>query len=249
MQRVHIAAAGHGSRMREAMDRMGLGQEIPKHLLPTGEPDGITLLGKIVSQVVEPPFEGRPVVYANPTNIAAIARNPFIRQAAEIVFDPVEGNSLHAYTDALLEGEQRVLGCAGDFYAKFSWLDILAHHESNPFPITFVAGKTPKAEKGAVFTIADNNKIVACNRPSELSPDDLINVGIYIFDSTTAVLDAIHKAASKKEGIEDYFVQTLIAKGLVGAHILDSPVFNVNTPDAYEELLKYTATSAKQQTA
>lgn len=243
---VHIAAAGHGSRMRTAMDSLGFPEELPKHLLPTGEPGGATLLGRIVRQVLDTPLGLEPLIYANSINIDAINGHPDIHHSVNTVLDTVEGNSLHAYMDLLMGGAGRVIGCAGDFYADFSWTDLLAHHESSPFPVTFVAGETRGAEHGVVYDITGSGQVRGLHRPEILYGNELINIGVYVFDGTKSVLRAIQAATTAPPGkVEDTFGQGLIDQDLLGAYVLEQPGFNVNTQLAYQELLDYTASHAR----
>lgn len=241
-QDLHVAAAGIGSRLAETMCAAGYEASFPKHLLPTGGPEGETLLGRIIRQALAAPIDGVVVVHTNVDNSDHIKHHPDIDPSAQIVIDRQQGNSLGAYMQALSETQSRAMGSAGDFYADYSWQDILDHHESNPWPITFVAGQSIPVDGGAAFDVDDRGRIERLRRSDRTAESDLINTGIYVFDPAEPVLTAVEDAlrAAQKDA-EDSFVHRIIDEQLVGAYVLDAPSFNVNTDETYAALLQHTA--------
>ena len=236
---VYIAAAGHGTRLRGAMTDANIEQSYPKHLLPTGNGEE-TLLGRIVRQSLEAPVLGAPVIYANEENRWAIAGHPDVDRRAHVVVSPHE-HSFSPFVDSLRQTRQRILGSAGDFYADFDWADVLDHHESGDYPVTFVAARSVAVEKGAVFDIDDSGEIIAFRRSPRTEESDFINIGVYVFDPEKSVLRIVSEieAARGLPSKEEALVEELIAKRLLGAYVIEG-AFNINTVETYDALLRHT---------
>lgn len=241
---VHIAAGGHSTRMREVMNSMELGPDYPKHLLPTGGPNGETLLGKIVRQALEAPVDGPPIIHANLQNAQPIAEHPDVDPAVRMIINDNYENSLSPFLDNLAATQARTLGSAGDLYADFSWQAVLDAHESGRHPVTFVVGQTAVAEGGAVFDIADSGEVTQFRRTLRTTEADFINIGVYVFDPQREILRALEDLARARNGgvlKEDVIAAELISHRLVGAYVV-AGAFNVNTSETYQALLAHTQT-------
>lgn len=241
---VHIAAAGNGERIRTMMSELGFPPNFPKHLLPIGENNEGTLIGRVIQQALQPPVTEQPIVYANENNVEAFRQHPEVGPYARIVIGSFD-NSLGPFIANVTHNERRTLGCAGDFYADFSWDKVLDAHESHGFPLTFMVGRTIEVDGGAVFDVADNLQIKRLRRADRTSNSEFINVGVYIFDPTKKVLEILNEM-TKKAKIqnvrlkEDLVVHAMINHGLAGAYVLPSTPFNVNTSETYKALLAHT---------
>lgn len=241
---IEIAAAGNGTRLREFMLRVGHEAHFPKHLLPTGNPGGETLLGRIIRQSFRAPTAGNIIVHANHDNGPLVMAHPDIDSRAVIDIDePISPFS--NFMNALVTKQQRVLGSAGDFYADFSWADVLEHHDSNPFPVTLVVGQCLEVDEGAVFDIDDSGRIDRFHRPERTSEGDFINIGIYVFDPAQVVFSSLEKVGVMQGSTSakpELIVEGLIEDGLLGAYVLPpNTSFNINTPETYSALLAHTA--------
>ncbi len=244
---VHVAAGGHGNRIRRVMDAMHLGADYPKHLLPTGGVDGETLLGRIVRQAMAAPVEGPVVIHANERNAPIFAAHPDIEPGARIDVRPFD-NSLGPFVNGVLETGERTLGSAGDFYADFTWEDMLNAHESGRYPVTFMVGRTVAVEGGAVFDVEDSGRISGLRRALRTDESDIINIGAYIFDPHKDVIGALEKVcrqASRERVSEEAIANELISRRLVGSYMI-AGAFNVNTPETYRALLDHTAGDTPQ---
>lgn len=245
---VHIAAGGHGTRLRRVMDAMHLGPDYPKHLLPTGNPDGETLLGRIVRQAAEAPVDGPVIIHANEQNFRAFEHHPDVSSEARVVAGDYQG-SLEPFTANMLGKRQRTLGSAGDFYADFSWREMLDAHESNRFPVTFMVGRTVAVEGGAVFDVDDTGRINALRRTLRTDEADIINIGAYIFEPHETViraLDNLYRSSRGERISEETVANELIARRLVGAYMIKG-AFNVNTPETYAALLNHAAEGSDEE--
>lgn len=242
---LHIAAGGNGLRAREGMLEMGFSPDLPKHLLPTGGPDGETLLGRIVQQALEAPTTEPITLYANSTNREIFEAHPQVGPYVHTVVEHFD-NSLGPFYNNTLSKKERTLGCAGDFYADFTWDELLDEHESASFPVTFMVGHSVEIERGAVFEVEDDGKITGLRREGRSDASALINVGVYVFDPQRDVMNIIasliRQATSRNERLaEDVVVNALIEAGLAGAYVLPKMPFNVNTGQTYQALLKHVA--------
>lgn len=244
---VHIAAAGYGTRMQEHMATMDL-PDLPKHLLRTGNPEGETLLGRVIQQALGASTVDLPVVYANPENAGMFAKHPHVRPFAEVRVkdfgETFKNNSFSAYIDNLLLTGRRTLGCAGDYYTETTWTDFVAAHDESPYPVTFLVAEALTDEGGAVFDLAEDGKIERFIRKEVVSKGELINIGMYVFDPHELVLRSIEGLVqeyrqNKANLREDIVAYNLISASLVGAVVV-SDSFNINTLNTYEALLEHT---------
>lgn len=232
---VHIAAGGHGTRLREHMTELGYADTFPKHLLPTGGTDKETFLGRVVRQVSVVPNALPPVVWVNESNLEHIRLHPDIPSYAQIT----PGNHANFFVpmiEDLATNSKRVIGCAGDFYAEVDWGDLLTFHESTPYPVTFVAGNTIPVEKGLVYTVEADGKVAGFERSDKTEGHEMINVGVYVFDPDERIVNALQ---SVLQGKEEHIAQALVDHGLLGLYILPTMPFNVNTPETYRALLEH----------
>lgn len=239
--RVLIVAGGYGTRLREALAERDYPEGFPKHLLATGNPDGETLLGRIATQAQEAPVDHRPRIYANPKNAPWFRTDPVVGRAAQIVTGRYD-NFLLPILAPITQRSERVLGCAGDFYAEFTWDDMLDAHESSRFPVTFLVGTSVAVDEGLRYRVADTGQIVGMERPERTKPGDLINIGAYIFEPAGSVLRRLQElTASRRLARAETIAEHLIQAGLVGAYeVPNSHSFNVNTIEVYDALLRYT---------
>lgn len=244
---IEIAAAGKSTRLREHITELGYPNGYPKLLLPTGRSDGETLLGRVTRQALEAPVPGFVTIHTSEENERYLRQNPDISpliDGAEVRLARVEyGNSFRPFLPKLVKEGVRVLGSSGDFYAEFSWADVLDTHESNNYPVTFVVGQTVAVDNGAVFDVSDNGLITDFARVDRTKQSDLVNVGIYVFDPTDTVLSTLSSIVSSRYlASEEDIVTTLIAKGLMGAHVLERTPYNVNSAETYQALLAHAQT-------
>lgn len=235
---IHIAAGGESSRMRQAMNEMNLPPDYPKHLLPTGGPDGETLLGRIVRQARTISGLGRLTLYANSANLEHIKSHPSIPNDINIV-ESSFGGPLGPLLPSLINGKELTIITSGDYYISADFDDIMQFHNNHALPVTYVAGKSPPTPRCAVLDI-DNHVVVGWHRHGEANTDEepTANVGIYIFSPEHIVLDAL----SDVERIHDPepVTDALIARRLVAGYQIKDYIFNVNNPVIYEKLLELT---------
>ncbi len=244
--RIHIVAGGHSTRLREKIESLGHGSEYPKHLLPTGNPGNETLLGRVVRQALDAPGSPSVTVHANSTNELAFRAHPDVGPWAEIRIGS-SPNFLSAIISPELPAGNRALGCAGDFYAQFNWKDMLDHHEKSPFPVTFLAGNTAPAHNGLVFDVDADGQLTGMNRVERTSPEDLINIGAYIFDPDQEVLKILADLTAARRAEQAITIaRTLMCEGLIGVYVVPGTPFNVNTPDTYEALRTHTSVNRLQ---
>ncbi len=239
MSRVDIAAGGHGTRIREFMVEVGHEPDFPKHLLPTGGPEDETLLGRIVRQSFDTPTVDDVIIHANSNNAGYFESHPDVDPRADVIAGNY-GRSLDPFFDQLVKAEERVLGCAGDFYADFSWQDLLEWHDAHRFAVSFVVGHSAALDGGAIFDVAKNGKIESLKRAK---PDqhELINVGIYVIDPTKVVIDAAARHMQNASVTDETIVSELIDLGVAGAYALEGTPYNVNTVATYHALLDHTS--------
>lgn len=244
---IDIAAAGASSRMRATLHEMGYSPDYPKHLLPTGNPENETLLGRIVRQGMEAPL-ATPTIYANPDNAPEFAVHKDIDPQAELVVEEID-TAFGMFMRRLVGQNRRTLGASGDhFTEEFSWIDLLNHHDSHRFPVTLVVGQCIEVDEGAVFDIGTSGKVDRFYRPERTSTESLINIGLYVFDPAKVVLRSLEKVGVNPGRLQpvttspETIVNQLIADDLLGAYVLpDNTAFNVNTPETYRALLEHTA--------
>ncbi len=239
MSRVDIAAGGYGTRIREFMVEVGHEPDFPKHLLPTGGPEGETLLGRIVRQSFGAPMVDSVVIHANDNNAGYFVSHPDVDTRADVITGNY-GRSLDPFFGQLVEAEERVLGCAGDFYADFSWQELLSWHDAHSFAVSFVVGHSAALDGGAIFDVAENGKIERLRR-AKPNQHELINVGIYVIDPTELVIGAATRHMENTGMTDETIVNELIDLGVAGAYLLEGTPYNVNTASTYQALLDHTS--------
>ncbi len=222
------------------MDDIGYEQSYPKHLLTTGGPNGETLLGRIVRQAIAAPTDVPPIIHANEQNAPSIEGHPDIDPSAEVKVGNYP-NFLLPILAKLVHSRKRTLGCAGDFYADFSWDEVVASHDAQPYPITFMVGRTVEVDGGLTFDVSENGKIERMKRVARTNSGDLVNIGVYMFDPRETVMDALEALTAKRQlDKASSIANHLIGEGLVGAYILPGTPYNVNTGETYAALLEHT---------
>jgi len=244
--KLHIAAVGASSRLRPAMDEWGYPPGHSKHLLPTGNPNGEVLLGRMVQIGLDDGI--RSEIHTNHNNFEAIASHPRIDRSASLVQDEPD-NTLGPFLRPLLKTEQQTLGAAGDHYTEaFSWAELLAFHDSSKYPLTFVMGQCVEVDEGLVYDVAGDGRINGFERAERTNSDSLVNIGLYVFEPSRVVLDSLANLGIDRESVQlvrpsaETIATRWIEKGLVGAFILPPfTSFNVNTPDTYNALRQHTA--------
>jgi NDP-sugar pyrophosphorylase family protein len=240
---IYLAAGGHGSRMRPAMDASGY-TAIPKHLLPTGETGGSTLLGRNLRLARE--SGQKAILLVNGANHHVITGHHDIDMAdVGIGIDP-PSPPLGPFTfieHAMKAGMHRSASSAGDVYiADFGWKALLTYHEQSRYPVTLTVGKVSAGPNSAVFDVDNEGAIRSFHRLGEQKDAVYRNVGLYVVDLTAQVEEIVttYTGTPGMHQRQDDFATDLIAEGLAGAYIHDGPFFNVNTWQDYEALLDYT---------
>lgn len=219
------------------MSELGYEQTFPKHLLPTGGPDGETFLGRVIRQTRLIPGALPPVVYVNEENRDHVLNHPDISGDTKIC-ESKYANSFEPMIDGLIASKRRVVGCAGDYYASVEWEELFNFHDRSKYPVTFVAGYTVPVEKGLSYTVAEDGRVISFQRPELSSGKEMINVGIYVFDPEPRALAVLQHCKKAKE---EQIAQSLVDEELLGLFVLPTMPFNVNTKATYELLLKHTS--------
>lgn len=240
---VIITAGGEGSRIRGFMtEELGLPPDYPKHLLPTGDPSGETLIGRIIRQAEQVPSPELPVVNAREVGVRYMQAHPDI-SAVEFDLEHFRFSMDPIYYRLRRTGK-RVLGCAGDFYSEFSWADLITQHEASGAAMSLLVNKTSGPVEAAVFDVDPlTNRITGLRRPAQSMAGDYTNVGAYIMDPTDEVfkiLDAHLPDDPADAYIDDTIFSYLLRAGLAGAVHLEGKHANINTPNEYLDLQAYT---------
>lgn len=246
-EQLHIAAGGRGTRLRSLMDSLGYEPNYPKHLLPTGGPNGDTLLGRIVRQALDVTDE--PVVYGSDSNIPIISTHTDIAPEARGVAAPPDASFFGPFLRALLDQKTVVLGASGDHYIDTSpWLSLLETHDSGPFPVTLAAAQAAPLDKGLVYDVRDTGQIVGFRRVDRTNDEDLVNIGVYVISPAQSVLQSLAKIGICKANLDRPMAQPaetiagqLVLDRLIGIHELPAgSAFNINNPEIYSGLLNHT---------
>ena len=236
---IHVAAAGNGTRMQPAIEAMGYG-DLPKHLLPTGEDGGQTLVARAAEAALD---SGHDVmVHANETNLHRIAAGVG-HLAVPIVTDTM-GSPIgpFSFTDHVAAG-LTAASVAGDvFIERPDWAGFLASHEQSAYPVSFLVGRVNGYPSNAVFDINETDGRVERFRRLTAEEDGVLrNIGMYVFTMTEPVMDILDFYAGRQAGQEDQAATDLVREGLVRAHIHPERFFNINCRADYESLRGYTA--------
>ena len=192
---------------------------------------------------MDAPIDGPITICTTPVNERHIRQHPDVRPLIDE--DSVRtrfieyGNSFQAFLT--VKTEKRTFGSSGDFYADFTWSDVLDAHESHGYPVTFMVGQTIPVQDGAVFDVDDRGRITWFGRVGQTTGEEFVNIGVYIFDPAPAVLDLMQELVrGKRIAKEEIVAERLIEIGAAGACILPGTPFNVNTPETYLALLDHT---------
>jgi len=241
---VMITAAGEGSRIRDFMSQdLSLPSDFPKHLLPTGGPNGETLLGRIIRQASIDPISKPPIINVTETNRQHMRVHPDI---ANVVYDTEQFKfSLDPIYYRLRRMGGRVLGCAGDFYSDFSWDTFIKQHEANGSAMSVLVNKAAGPVEAAVFDVDPlTNRVTGLKRPKCSGERDYTNVGAYVIDPTDELIDILERflPANPREthDTDTVFIEIMNA-GLVGSVLLAGAHFNINTPKEFEALQAHTS--------
>jgi NDP-sugar pyrophosphorylase family protein len=231
---VHISAGGQSSRMREIMAEMGYQPDYPKHLLPTGNPNDETLLGRIVSQALALPEVSDLTIHTSEGSKDYVDSHPDIDTKAKVVARTYEG-TLGPILQPYLEEKKPVISASGDFYLRSDWGQILGFHESHNSPITYVAGNSYPTMNAAVFR-TNGTRMAEWERIDGLSEEgDLVNVGLYLFKPHPGVHEIFTAAGSEHH---EHILGSLISEKLIEVYVLEERIYNVNNPAIYAHLLR-----------
>lgn len=239
---VIISAAGESSRLRGFISgELGLPDDYPKLLLPTGGPDNETLLGRIIRQATID--DQLPILSVTETNMRHMLAHPDI-PAVEYTTE-IPKPSLSAMYYRLRRTGERVLSCAGDFYSDFSWEEFISHHDESGAAMTLLVHRSTQPVEAAVFDIdPTNNQIVDLRRPPYSAVGDYTNIGAYVIDPVDEIHDVLDEylPVNPQEVLEtDAIFLQIMRRGLAGCMIVEGANFNVNTPSEYQALLRHTA--------
>lgn len=247
-EQVQIAAAGCGSRLRPYMDELGYEPNYPKHLLPTGGAAGETFLGRIVQQILPVTTADRITMHVNMDNLQMIGNHYDIPGAVNYDTTPYN-HSLDMFFERLLETKQRVIGCAGDYYAEDDISALLSHHEKSGLPVTALAGYSVSADCGVTYGLS-GNKVTSIRRLDRTASSEPLNIGAYVFEPDNFVMRVIrtHRRNTAEAPTDDRIFEAFVRQGLLGAFVTEKPTFNVNTPETYNAMWTYSQ-SAQQRSA
>ena len=246
-EQIHIAAAGYGTRLQPHIQQLGYPVGYPKHLLPTGAADGETFLGRIIRQAL-PIASPQPItVHVNQENQPHIAAHSDIPR--RVRYDTRQYNhSLDMFFEQLLVSGERVVGCAGDYYAAEDLTALIAHHDASKFPVTALAGYSVAVDSGISYGVNNDNKVTTMQRADRTKSSDPLNIGAYIFEPDPIVMRVIHtyRPTASRAPTDDRIFEAFVRHGLLGAYVTNGPTYNVNTPHTYEAVLQHTQTFDKQ---
>lgn len=238
---IHLAAAGKGTRMKAAIEEMGYGDR-PKHLLPTGEPNGVTLVERNL-QLARAATD-QVYVHVNAANKRLIQDAVAIEPGELVVVDPDE-SPLGPFTFTDIMGpDQTGASVAGDvFIDGLSWEHVIKEHLANPHPVSFLVAKQTAPPGSATFGIDHETGQIKKFERSQETQKTLRNVGLYIFTLCPPVIELLEAyTAMPGAGHEDAFATELVAAGLVRAQMHHGAFFNINGMADYIHLRDYTAT-------
>ncbi len=235
--RIHVMAAGNGTRMRQEIERLGYGN-LPKHLLPTGTPGGETLLLKNIDDALAASSDV--ALHANASNQDAIRRSVGHLTVPIILSEPGPLGPF-GFTDHIPKGEAAA-SVAGDVYiANPDWDDFLVTHRSSGYPVSLLVGMTDGYDTSAVFDLdPSDGRVDSFHRLTEPRTNVYRNIGMYAFTATPPVLEILQGYQNKPAGQQDLIMDDFVAQRLVRAHVHPDPFFNINNGSDYSDLLAYT---------
>lgn len=230
---ITISAAGKGERMRPDLIELGLSEDLPKPLIPTG--NGETLIGRIARQALR---FAHVEVYANYDTIKPIGESPDLPQDVSLLVNRnIYGPLGPLYLDLKRTKEQSMMA-AGDFWADFEWEKFVKFHNEQDTPVSIMVGRSVPTTGGARFNVSDDGTVKSWERVDRTTEHDLINIGAYIVDPEKLVMRKINDLQTHKE---DPFNDTMINGGLMSAYVLDDVAFNVNNAEICRAMWEHTA--------
>lgn len=241
---IYVAAGGNGTRIRAGMNERGF-CDIPKHLLPTGETGGETLLSRNVTRAKLSDTDVAVVVNdANRAQVdAELSRIGLSDTAVERL---VQQSQLGPFSfTSFIDPERTSFSIAGDIYIDhLNWRYFKASHEINSTvrPVSFLVGRASVGPQAAVFEVAEDGAIKDFYRTSEQQTNVLRNIGVYAFTMSPPVVEIMEQyTANNEPDQQDKIALDLISAGLVRAHEHPSKFFNINTIQDYDDLRAHTA--------
>lgn len=243
---IYVAAGGNGTRISADIVERGLGN-IPKHLLPTGEPGGETLLSRNVRHAVRSDTDV--AVMTNKANhdlidaeLTKTGLPPSIarRIAQDSRFGPFSFTSIMKPSDT-------AYSIGGDIYIEdLDWHDFQSAHEATEIdkPVSFLVGRTSVGPQAAVFEVDESGSITDFYRPKRNEDNVNRNIGVYAFTLSPPVIEILDQYANRYEPEQqDKIALDLIGNGLVRAHVHAGRFFNINAIQDYDDLRAHTARS------
>jgi NDP-sugar pyrophosphorylase family protein len=243
---IYVVAGGQGSRIREGIERAGLG-DTPKHLLPVTEQPGDTLVRRSALSAIT---TGHSVqIITNPDNHNGIDDNTADLDC--ITDKNLSTSSLgpFCFTESMGIGETS-FGVSGDVYIEdLDWVRFVERQEYGGRPVTFLVKKEESREAGAVFEIDEpTQNITNFHRTDKVGLSVYRNIGVYGFTMTREIKRLVDTHSRFARQSYDEFAVGLIACGLVQAQLHDGHFVNINTLDDYNELLTHTGAKVSQRT-
>jgi len=229
MKTLIVSAGGNSTRIKSLLTEKFNG--IPKHILPL--PQKSTIIEEIVNNALS--FFDKVVISVNDENknfIKALIGN---HDQVDVVVDSLCTGPLGPMIREVLDKNDTVYGCAGDFYCEFEWDDFISFHEGNHSSISILVSKSLAVPEGAKFIVKDG-LVTDWERTSHTDDSDLINIGAYIITPNSELLSEIQTLSKHKE---DNFFNTFIPNKKVFAFNPGGIGFNVNVPRVYYELCNY----------
>ena len=233
MKTLHVSAGGLGSRISSYCQTSGV--HVPKHLLPLPVP-GKTILGSIIR--MSDGFFDKSIVWTGTHNDSQIRNALEDFTSVDSIIDSEMTGPMGPIIRSAIVGDNRVYGCAGDFYCEFRWKDFEAFHNSHSLPVSILIAKSVPTNEGARFLL-DGHRISHWERVDRTSSDDRINIGCYIIDPHPEVISGMTSFIRHKE---DVFFDAFIPRGLVAGYDPGIESYNINTPEVYNYLIQMLST-------
>ncbi len=225
MKTLHISAGGKGSRIHDYTSQIS--PDLPKHLLPIPT-KGKTILGEIIRSA-KPDFE-KVIVWTSEQNNSQISSSIGVGYTS---MDTELTGPLGPMIRHAIQTKQRTYGCAGDFFCRFSWAEFEGFHNSTGLPISILVSNSVPTSEGAIFNV-DSDVVTSWERVLRTTEEDKINIGCYIVDPNSDVINALESLEKHKE---DPFFDLFIARRLISGFTPGTPGFNINTSEVYKHLL------------
>jgi NDP-sugar pyrophosphorylase family protein len=234
---VEVIAGGIGSRLQGLIDAEYRG--LPKHLLPLpSRGRRSTILGNVVEDTLEAFGTARVHVRSETMPVFTDALIGF-GDAVHVLPDTRLSGPLGPIAAVMRETAASVYMAGGDVYCAFTWSDLLRYHASHPLPVTALFAPPVQETAGArIRTTHDGgwSRAITWERCEHITPRELHNIGMYVFDPAWAVAEVF---ATVARHTEDAILGPLVEAGLVAAYVVPGPGFNVNTPEIYDRLRRH----------